>query len=641
MAETITFEEFRTAWIQDISQDSPSTAELGRRFVHKLFTQWKNVNPPSDDLVYCDGPGDGGIDLAYLDRTTSDEEEPTGDVWYLMQGKFGSSARGSRTILDEGQKLIDTLDLGENRLSELSDKLVAKLNQFMRKADPKAGDRLVFVYASDGPLKEDEKRALDNVRSIGRDRLGGLFDTEAVSIENIYLNNLEDPTLSSAEEIKLKLNATLSNSSANLLVGAVRLLDLYQFLNEYRAKTENIDQLYEKNVRLYLGGRGKVNKGVQKTLLEDPGQFGLYNNGITFVVNHFEPAGQNTYELTEPYIVNGCQTTRTIWEVFQQKLDSGGTGTDADLESWRTRAQEGVVVAKIVRVAKQDEKLLENITRYTNSQNAVKDKDFITLDKGFHVWKSEMARRFSIFLEVQRGAIDARKAIQKQNPNLPQYALFANAFDLLKVYASGWFREAGRAFARNAQFVPGGAIFKKIVDETSGFGPDDLYAAFLLETAANEFGFGRDAVKVSRRLTRFLFYLVVIDLLRDILIRANLETSPTGITHALLALATAEDSAPWHDLLESGLAVVDEYLTQGEQDSVFREPQYTEHFNSNLNGFLKWEKLGQDEATPNFKSLLAIHKRTLGRGNPSPREVITNAIKNSPRFVEDTEEGKV
>lgn len=626
MPEPISFEEFRSSWIQEISTDSPSTAELGRRFVHKLFTQWKNVSSPSDDLIYVDGPGDGGIDLAYLDRTVSDDDESMGDVWYLVQGKFGSSARGAKTIIEEGQKLVETLDISGARLSGLTDGLVAKITQFMRKADSDSGDRLVFVYASDQPLKNDEKRALDDVRAIGRSRFGNLFDAEAVSIETIYLNNVEDFGIATNEEIKVNISATLSNSGEHLLVGAVPLLDLYEFLSDYRSRTENIDQLYEKNVRLFLGGRGKVNKGMKATLLEDPGQFGLYNNGITFVVNDFRTVGQNQYELTEPFVVNGCQTTRTIWEVFQQKLESGGTGTDESLEKWKKAAKNGVVVAKIVRVGKQNEKLLHNITRYTNSQNAVKDKDFITLDQGFHTWKLQMANRFSIFLEVQRGAEDARKAYQKQNPNSTQFRMFANAFDLLKVYAAGWFRDAGRAFARNTQFVPGGKVFKKIVEETPGFGAEDLYAAFLLQSAADDFGFGRNAQKISRRLTRFLFYLVAVDLLKDILIRANMDTSPTALSAALIKLKESGDEVPLRELLDAAVAVVDEYLTQGEPESVFNEPKYTEHFNSNLNGFLKWEKLGTAEETPVFASLLAIHKRTLGRGSPSPRESITTAL---------------
>ena len=49
--------------------------------------------------------------------------------------------------------------------------------------------------------------------------------------------------------------------------------------------------------------------------------------------------------------------------------------------------------------------------------------------------------------------------------------------------------------------------------------------------------------------------------------------------------------------------------------------------NNDLGGFLKSEQLGKGDFTPNFVNLMAINKRTMGRGNPSPRDLITQAIK--------------
>jgi hypothetical protein len=61
-------------------------------------------------------------------------------------------------------------------------------------------------------------------------------------------------------------------------------------------------------------------------LKEAPERFGLYNNGITIVVGDFKIEGGKVMELIEPYVVNGCQTTRSIREVCRQRLETGGTG---------------------------------------------------------------------------------------------------------------------------------------------------------------------------------------------------------------------------------------------------------------------------------------------------------------------------
>jgi hypothetical protein len=52
---------------------------------------------------------------------------------------------------------------------------------------------------------------------------------------------------------------------------------------------------------------------MRETLETMPERFGLFNNGITIVVSQFHKKEESLIELVEPSIVNGCQTTRTIF----------------------------------------------------------------------------------------------------------------------------------------------------------------------------------------------------------------------------------------------------------------------------------------------------------------------------------------
>lgn len=629
MTASVSFEQFREEWLQDIREGNPSTTELGHRFATKLVTQWREIGDVADDIVYCDGAGDGGIDIALLDRgedgDADAENAADGDTWYLVQSKYGKAFHGNNTLLTEGQKVIDTLDGKRTNLNSFAEGLLERLIQFRRQATER--DKIVLVYATEEPLNEDQKRAMNDVRSIGRARLGPLFDVESVSIETIYQRALEAAT---PEQIRIPIRGKLTPSGDDLLVGSVSLLDLYAFLKAYRDQTQDLDQLYEKNVRRFLGSRGKVNRKIQETLQEYPERFGLYNNGITIVVTHFEQAGDQT-TLIEPYIVNGCQTTRTIWEVFHKRLEAGGSGLDPELEAWRQKAAGGIVVTKIAKVGDDGEALLQAITRYTNSQNAVREKDFLALTSDFKTWAKKMAEEKGIFLEVQRGAWDSQRAFQKQHPETMQFKKYANAFDLLKVYGAGWLAEAGMAFSKNAPFLPNGNIFKRIVNNQDGeepFGVDDLYAAYCLQEAANAFEFGRGAPKPSRRQTRFLFYMVTVELLKDVLIHVGkARPLPKDYTNAFLMLFKPENAESARALLDTAVGTVDDYLTPGLEDTVFTEPAYQNAFNNDLNAFLKWEKLGKSEDdTPHLKMLLAITKNAMRRGKPAPRDVIAKAI---------------
>jgi hypothetical protein len=206
MSKDLTLDAFEQEWLLDVTEGDPSTIELGRRFSHKLVSQWLNfeedVESP-DDIVYCDGTGDGGIDIAYLQRGDEDEEE--GDTWYLIQSKYGSAFAGTTTLLEEAQKLIDTLDGQRTNLSSLAAGLVGRLRTFLVQNSEK--DKMVLVYATQRPLNENEKRVIEDVRAMGKNRLGGLFETDAISLETIYHRTLEEA--SHVSKIQVPITAHL------------------------------------------------------------------------------------------------------------------------------------------------------------------------------------------------------------------------------------------------------------------------------------------------------------------------------------------------------------------------------------------------------------------------------------------------
>jgi hypothetical protein len=230
-------------------------------------------------------------------------------------------------------------------------------------------------------------------------------------------------------------------------------------------------------------------------------------------------------------------------------------------------------------------------------------------------------------------AWDSQKALQKQNPTSPQFTEWANTFDLIKVYGAGWLGEAGLAFGKNPPFLPNGTIFKKIMDKQENknpFGLDDLYAAYQLQKVSEKYEFGRKA-KESRRSTRFLFYRVVIELLRTVMIGAQTHTTNTNITVALLKLFKPENQLACNALLDTAIQLIDEYMTPGNDESVHNEPEYIKRNLRNVNDYLQWEELGKNkESSPKLLDLLDIHKRTMKRptsGQKSPFDLVLEAIR--------------
>lgn len=617
------YPEFREEWIAEIEEGNPSSVEKGRRFAVKLFSEWLDLSE-DDETIFCDGSGDGGIDLAVLERGESDETGSMGDTWYLVQSKYGSAWTGPDTALQEGLKVISTLN-GERKLSSLSANVRDKLTTFRQQAGE--NDRIVLTFATIDTPSEEERRVLDQIRDFGRTQFGPIFDVETVGLRTIYDRLVDELSKESARRLTVPLKGALAQGGQDLLVGVASLTDLYQFLKAYRSATQNLDQLYERNVRRFLGGRVKVNKAMQETLRNEPERFGLFNNGITVVVSDFAEIGDGRYDLTEPFVVNGCQTTRSIWEVLDAKLGAGGKG-DSD-DPWRNKVENGVVVVKVAKVGSKGDQLLNQITRYTNSQNVVREKDFIALDNNFRSWQQRLEAERDLYLEIQRGGWDSRRALQKQRPEMKQLKEAANAQELLKVYGAGWLSEPGTAFGKNPPFLPGGSVYERIMNRAgSPFGVDDLYAAHLLQRAGEEAGFGRGGKKVSRRQTKYLFAFVAVNLLRDTLQKSDKFDDEASISAALIQVLTDPDGK--EALVSSTGDVVDGYLQEGAEEAVFAEEVYRDRFGYDLNRFLKWEQLGRDlSKTPGLKALVYFQQQFMNRsmgGIPSKREALLSAL---------------
>ena len=137
---------------------------------------------------------------------------------------------------------------------------------------------------------------------MGRDKLGPLFDVGAVSVRTIYNAQAEEIELSTRRHLTFVVSGHLTQAGSDLLVGSISLIDLYEFLKAYRSRTGTLDRLYEKNVRRFLGGRVKVNRGMQVTLRDAPEKFGLFNNGITITVSDFSIADRERTILSNPML---------------------------------------------------------------------------------------------------------------------------------------------------------------------------------------------------------------------------------------------------------------------------------------------------------------------------------------------------
>lgn len=125
--------------------------------------------------------------------------------------------------------------------------------------------------------------------------------------------------------------------------------------------------LLEKNVRTFLQFKGKVNKGIRKTLRDEPDMFFSYNNGISTTASEIETKEiDGSLYITRIYdwqIVNGGQTTASI----------AASLSDREVELSKVYVPMKI---SVIRDADNNDEIVKAISTFANSQTAIKNSDF-------------------------------------------------------------------------------------------------------------------------------------------------------------------------------------------------------------------------------------------------------------------------
>lgn len=183
------------------------------------------------------------------------------------------------------------------------------------------------------------------------------------------------------------------------------------------------NRLLEQNVRVFLQARSNVNKGIKRTIENEPELFFSFNNGITAtaenVLTEEAEEGLVITGLENLQIVNGGQTTASIYAAFKAKRDLSRVFVQMKLSIVSPEAAKDLV---------------PRISEYANSQNRVTAADFFA-NHPYHVRIEGFSRR--ILAPAK-----------------------ADSFDMTK-----WFYERARGSYRDAQAYLTPAQKKKFAKE--------------------------------------------------------------------------------------------------------------------------------------------------------------------------------
>lgn len=329
--------------------------------------------------------------------------EDTKDI-YLIQNKYYND----NTKITAEYVKNDFLLRGINALKNGTYKRSSELQKaFTRlKNDPEFTVRLQLFVTNDCHNEEAEKYVRE-FNAKNKKCIANIF----------YLNDIKKRYYDEIEEIHthitVKVESVVKGTILNINNDAYKLenvLDaryvLTPVVSIYRLYRESLEKQYpifDKNIREYLGNKG-INKGIYNTLqdVNDRKNFFYYNNGITIICDSMtkietQPSDYNMnakFYITNPQVVNGCQTVNSIYEYLQNVAPS-------ELER---EFKDTFVMLKILVINRDNDlesELYKNIVKYNNSQNKIDEKTFVANTSVFLRLQEEFEKKGFLLLIKQ------------------------------------------------------------------------------------------------------------------------------------------------------------------------------------------------------------------------------------------------
>ena len=454
-------------------------------FACEQALRYRDLSPEEITDGVVGGGNDGGIDGVYVflgdvllseDSDVFDNDFIPGKVspgtrleLWMVQAKreVSFTETAIEKVADSARRLLSLAEY-ESELCELYSPALVTRTGFFRQALRALATRhphvvIYFVYATRGRTEDINTK----VRIKGRDlevQLAGVMPGAEGKVEFLGAAELwqrANTVPSYTTQLTYQENATSGSSH----VALVKLRDYIKFLTDEQGRLRR--HIFDWNVRDYQGDV-EVNKEIRDSLQDPAGpEFWWLNNGVTIVCSKASAVGK-TYALDDVQVVNGLQTSHTIYNVLHEV-----SGDHPTLDR--------AVLVRIL-VTGDDPATRDRVIRATNRQTSVPAAQLRATD--------DVQRNIEAYFLGHGWFYDRRKNYYRNNGKSPErivsISLLAQA-----VMAMG-LSQPDNSRARPSSLLKRNEDYKKLFSETI---PLEVYLwfaqsqksidAFLVSEAAN------------------------------------------------------------------------------------------------------------------------------------------------------------
>lgn len=306
----------------------------------------------------------------------------------LFQFKFnknydsGISTKELYAFVDRMNRVFLKGDLQDEKTLEAF-KEVREALEIARATNPRARTRVQCYYIVNGqnisPTDAGKLQEIRDAFAHDRQTHGFTFETYGgVDIYNlcalgrvpIHQETLElDYDRGDKSILHHDIGRNSNGMPKQVVVGFVNVNQLIRLVDRY-----SNNELFEKNVRLFLGTKKDVNRNIIQTITSNESAwFGFMNNGVSITADSVQvdmpsSGGKVKMRLNNMQIINGCQTVNALYHAkYSEGLKDRFQGNSS-------------VMVRVYQVDPDNKTFLDKLIVATNSQNGIRPEDLLSND---------------------------------------------------------------------------------------------------------------------------------------------------------------------------------------------------------------------------------------------------------------------
>lgn len=240
--------------------------------------------------------------------------------------------------------------------------------------------KIIISYLGSSKNLHENSALNDILKDIEIDLNDGCFKNSIEIIGGSELINYEYSNTNIESSIKFEKNFSYITEygGENKIKGHICIIqnkEIASLMKKWQTS------LFEKNIRDFYS-KNPINKKILETSSDDSESplFWCYNNGLTIICKKITELPNEKFKLEGLQIVNGCQTTTTLYKALKNKerfdelilkdeLSSSESDELKKIEKF-CLSENSTILVKLIETEDQD--LIYKITERTNSQTPVK-----------------------------------------------------------------------------------------------------------------------------------------------------------------------------------------------------------------------------------------------------------------------------